>query len=115
MLALAAGCSRPRMTLCTESKAEIASATVKKYAFEAYPSWRADHRGQRCPASLDELNEYMNQKDDLDPWGTPYEMLCGDRIYIHSRGEDGIDDTDDDVWSYDGLVHLATYTLPLPR
>jgi hypothetical protein len=59
------------------SKTDIARATVKKYAYEAYPMWSADHPGQACPRHLEELNEYMTNKDTRDPWGNTYRMVCG--------------------------------------
>src|SRR5215468_8862693 len=56
------------MKMFGESKVDIARATVKKYAFEAYPSWAAAHPDKQCPDRLEDLNEYMNNKDAKDPW-----------------------------------------------
>lgn len=91
----------PRRTACFgESKTDVASATVKKYAYEAYPSWVLSHPTEDCPPHLFALNEYMNNKDILDPWGTSYELYCGARgIIVHSLGEDSVRNTADDIWS----------------
>jgi hypothetical protein len=94
--ALVAG---PRM-VCSESKTDLAKATVKKYAFEAYPSWRAQHRSEACPERLDDLDEYMNNKDVTDPWDGVYEMSCSEYgILVWTAGEDGRAGTGDDIRS----------------
>jgi hypothetical protein len=88
------------MHVFAESKSDIAKATVKKYAFEAYPSWRAQHPNLVCPARLVALNEYMNNKDIKDPWGGTYGFSCDDSgIRVWSRGEDGVSGTGDDIRS----------------
>lgn len=93
------GPRRPVVCCFCESKTDIAVATVKKYAYEAYPSWRATHE-QACPRELAELNEFMNNKDTFDPWGVHYQMRCDERgIVVRSFGEDGRYDTRDDLRS----------------
>jgi general secretion pathway protein G len=96
------------MKMFGESKGDIARATVKKYAFEAYPSWAAAHPDKSCPDKLEDLNEYMNNKDIKDPWGFQYKMLCGPNlpagakgIAVTSPGEDGKEGTGDDVKSWE--------------
>jgi hypothetical protein len=91
-----------------ESKVDIARATVKKYAFEAYPSWSATNPSKACPDDLLALNEYMNGKDIRDPWGNPYKMMCGQSlppgakgIAVMSAGEDGKEGTADDIKSWE--------------
>jgi hypothetical protein len=96
----------PAMMKCMcSSKEDVARATVKKYAHEAYPQWDLHHGG--CPPELLALNEYMNNKDIRDPWGEDYRMHCGGAlpdgargIAVWSLGEDGLDDTDDDIRSW---------------
>lgn len=84
-----------------ESKADIGRLTIKKYAYEAFPSWVAANPNATCPPSLRDLNAYMHTRDIIDPWGTPYRMYCGDHgIVVHSFGEDGIYGTTDDLWSH---------------
>jgi prepilin-type N-terminal cleavage/methylation domain-containing protein len=90
-----------------ESKGSIAGATVKKYAYEAYPSWASSHPDKQCPESLATLNEYMNNKDTKDPWDHEYKMFCGSNlpagakgIAVMSLGEDGKEGTADDVKSW---------------
>lgn len=95
------------MRMFGESKVDIAKATVTKYAYEAYPSWSASHTDKACPDKLEDLNEYMNNKDIKDPWGGTYKMLCGQNlpagakgIAVMSAGEDQKEGTDDDVKSW---------------
>ncbi len=96
------------MKMFGESKVEIAKDTVRKYAYEAYPSWSAAHPDKACPDRLEDLNEYMNNKDIKDPWGGMYKMLCGQQLpagakglAVMSSGEDGKEGTNDDVKSWE--------------
>lgn len=96
------------MKMFGESKGDIAAATVKKYAYEAFPSWSAANPTKGCPDKLEDLNEYMNNKDIKDPWGGTYKMLCGQSlppgakgIAVMSPGEDGKEGTSDDVKSWE--------------
>ncbi len=96
-----------RSQFCGMSKVDIAELTVKKYAFEAYPQWAGAHPARTCPTSLADLNEYMNNKDIKDPWGTPYKMYCGQTLppgakglAVSSAGEDQKEGTEDDVKSW---------------
>jgi general secretion pathway protein G len=91
-----------------ESKEKIAKATVQKYAYDAYPQWSSAHPDKQCPEKLEDLNEYMNNKDIKDPWGGTYKMLCGQNLpagakglAVVSPGEDGKEGTSDDVKSWD--------------
>jgi hypothetical protein len=85
-----------------ETKLDIAKATVKKYVYEAYPSWSQLHPEQRCPRSLIELDEFTNSKLPLDPWGMPYVMYCSTAgLVVMSTGDDRAFNTDDDIWSQD--------------
>ena len=95
------------MKMFGESKGDIAKATVTKYAYEAYPSWSAAHPDKGCPDKLEDLNEYMNNKDIKDPWGGQYKMLCGQNLpagakglAVSSPGEDGKEGTSDDIKSW---------------
>ena len=96
------------MKMFGESKVDIARMTAKKYADEAYPSWSTQHPDKACPDKLEDLNEYMNNKDTKDPWGGQYRMLCGQNLppgakgmAIMSPGEDGKEGTPDDIKSWD--------------
>lgn len=82
------------------SKADIAKVNVTAYALEAYPEWRMDHPETLCPARLDELNEYTNNKNVRDVWGGLYEMSCSEAgMVVWSAGEDGQPGTADDIRS----------------
>ena len=73
----------------------------------AYGRWVADNPSESCPDGLADLKEYRNKKDDKDPWGNEFVMLCGDDapedvdFGVMSMGADGKDGTDDDVHSWD--------------
>jgi hypothetical protein len=85
-----------------ESKVDIARATVKTYAFEAYPSWQQANPGRTCPSSVLELNPWMNNKDARDPWGGGYVIRCDTpSLGVFSAGEDGIFGTADDIKSWE--------------
>ena len=78
------------------SKTKVARIAVRKFAYEAYPQWSAQHTGKRCPDSLSDLTPFMNSEDVKDPWGNPYQMQCGDNapagakgFAVISLGEDG--------------------------
>lgn len=82
-------------------KVDIAKLRVAKYAYEAYPQWRAEHPTLECPRSLRALDGYMDSADRRDPWGRTYVFTCGGgKLYVMSLGEDGRSNTDDDVWSH---------------
>jgi hypothetical protein len=96
------------MKLFGESKVKTSAIKVQKYAFEAYPSWSSSHPDKGCPASLSDLNEYMNSDDSNDSWGHPLKMMCGQNlpagakgIAVMSAGEDGKEGTCDDILSWD--------------
>jgi hypothetical protein len=75
--------------------------TIRKYAYEAFPKWAADHPGSVCPRSLNDLDRYMDQWHEPDPWGHDYVMTCADgKVYVASRGADGASNTADDIWSH---------------
>jgi general secretion pathway protein G len=96
------------MKMFGKSKVDIATLTATKYANEAYPSWSQSNPNKSCPDKLEDLNEYMNNKDIKDPWGNPYKMLCGQSapagvkgMGIQSNGEDGKEGTSDDIKSWE--------------
>jgi prepilin-type N-terminal cleavage/methylation domain-containing protein len=96
------------MNAFVRSHKSIAAIAVKKYVDEAYPAWAAAHPGKGCPDTLEELNEFMNDKATTDPWGNHYKMYCGStlpphakRLAVSSPGEDGKDGTPDDIKSWE--------------
>lgn len=97
------------MKMFGESKIDTTKIKLKKYAYEAYPSWSASHPDKACPDTLSALNEYMNNDDSNDSWGHPMHLLCGSTlpagakgIGVVSDGEDGKPGTPDDLKSWDG-------------
>ncbi|MBV8760903.1 MAG: type II secretion system protein GspG [Deltaproteobacteria bacterium] len=96
------------MRMFGKSKVDIAQLTVKKYAFEAFGEWSQAHPDKSCPDKLEDLSQYMDNKDIKDPWGNPYKMFCGQNLpagakgglAVMSAGEDGKEGTEDDVKSW---------------
>lgn len=96
----------PRTIRCSfgsdpESKAV---RSVKMFAFEAFPSWGLAHHDRRCPEQLEELLEWMNNKDITDPWGRDYRFRCTSgalrtSFVVWSAGPDRQHGTDDDIRS----------------
>jgi hypothetical protein len=90
-----------------QSKLELASMQVRELALEAYPVWARMHVETNCPGSLDELKEFTNHQELVDPWKHPFRMLCGadlppgaHGLAVYSLGPDGQDGTADDVKSW---------------
>ena len=80
---------------------------VKKYAFEAFPTWAAQHPTKDCPASLAELDEAAGKLSHEDAWGTPLKMMCGKDLpagakglAVISFGPDKQEGTADDIKSW---------------
>ena len=74
----------------------------------AYTRWSADNSEDNCPAQLDDLLKYTNKKDTKDPWGSKYEMKCGESapeeakgFGVTSPGEDKKAGSADDIKSWD--------------
>ena len=94
----------PKRVVCvfSDSKLDVATMTVHKLAYEAYPMWLNDHPHRQCPSELSDLSEYMDTKDLKDPWGEPYSLTCcpaSGPLIVTSPGEDGRYGTADDVRS----------------
>jgi hypothetical protein len=99
-LAITVGLVGPRMPIYSASFVDITRIKLKKYAYEAYPSWREAEPDRLCPDSLHELDAYMGREDDHDAWGRPLEFRCGPGargLWLRSAGEDGTFDTADDL------------------
>lgn len=96
------------MKAFSSSKVDTTKIKLNQYANEAYPQWSSQHPDKSCPEKLQDLNEYMNSKDDKDSWGHPIKMLCGSSmpagvkgLGVMSLGEDGKEGTEDDIKSWD--------------
>lgn len=90
-----------------QSKIQLASIQVRQLAMEAFPIWARSHPEKTCPASLDELKDFTNMQELVDPWKHPLRMLCGADLpagarglAVYSLGADGQDGTSDDIKSW---------------
>ena len=97
------------MRMFASSKVDIAKATAKKYAYEAYGQWAQAHPSKACPEKMEDLSEFMNSSDSKDPWGEPYKMYCGSSapagvkggVGIQSNGPDMKEGNEDDIKSWE--------------
>ena len=97
------------MRMFAGSKVDIAKATAKKYAYEAYGQWAQAHPSKACPEKMEDLSEFMNTSDAKDPWEQPYKMMCGPSapagvkggVGIVSNGPDQKEGTEDDIKSWE--------------
>lgn len=96
------------------SRGEIAFEEARTRAREAYVHWTLDQPGARCAVVVGALNVRWERRDRQDPWGEPYELACnGDELIVHSRGEDGLDDTADDITSVSSFYGVRPVPLVL--
>ena len=76
---------------------------LARYAFEAFPAWAASDPERECPRHLLELNRFDPTLHAVDPWGTPYQFVCGRQYQVglstRSAGPDRAFDTADDLSS----------------
>jgi len=86
---------------------DVARLTVKQLAHEAYPMWSSKHPDAACPATIADLEPFMQSPGTQDPWGHPYKIYCGQNlpagakiIAIVSVGPDGVEGTADDIKSW---------------
>jgi hypothetical protein len=96
----------PRMTVCRFGPATpegVAAVTVRKLAYEAFPSWQLARPDRRCPEQLDDLLAWMNEKELMDPWGRDYRFRCTGAekptLVVWSAGPDRRHGTTDDIRS----------------
>jgi prepilin-type N-terminal cleavage/methylation domain-containing protein len=87
-----------------EARIRTANMMAQDYV-SAYTQWVMNN-DDTCPNSLEELRRYRNRKDDRDPWGSTFEMRCGDNapegveFGVLSPGPDKKTGTDDDIRSW---------------
>lgn len=87
------------------SKKDIAKLLAKDYQ-QAFALWARDS-DEGCPAGLEDLRKFRNKKDDKDPWGNKFVMVCGDAapegvdFGVVSYGPDKKENTADDIKSWD--------------
>jgi hypothetical protein len=104
------GCgSKEVMDKFQDSKRDIAKIMTNKLVVEAYPSWSMSHPDKACPDKIDELAEFLSDKNAIvDPWGHPYRFYCGASAPPNvkgagalSLGPDGQEGTADDIKSWE--------------
>lgn len=91
-----------------DSRVKTTKMKLHQYTDEAFPQWSANHPDKGCPDKLEDLNEYVNDKNPTDAWGHPLKMMCGASLpagakglAVLSSGEDGKEGTEDDIKSWD--------------
>lgn len=81
----------------------MAGRELFAYAYEAFPAWVATNPDRTCPRHLLELNYFDPELHAVDPWGTPYQLICGAQygsgLSMRSAGPDRAFDTADDLSS----------------
>ena len=91
--------------LPTPDELALAERELAAYAFEAFPRWALTNFDRMCPDRLLEINREMPSLHAVDPWGTPYQFLCGAQhrvtgLRARSAGPDHKFDTPDDLASH---------------
>lgn len=94
------------------SKEELTKVQVDKIVKEYYPRWSSQNTDKACPDNLLEIGKSIDKtftEDEFrDAWGKPLKFLCGDTLPagasglgVYSMGEDGKDNTPDDIRSWE--------------
>lgn len=94
------------------SKVDLTKIQVDKIAKEYFPRWSMANTDKGCPDNLLAVGKVVDasftDEDFKDAWGKPLKFLCGDTLpagaqglAVYSMGEDGKDNTPDDVRSWE--------------
>jgi general secretion pathway protein G len=94
------------------SKVDLTKIQVDKIVKEYYPRWASQNTEKPCPDNLLEIGRSIDKtftEDEFkDAWGKPLKFLCGDTLpagasglAVYSMGEDGKDNTPDDIRSWE--------------
>ena len=59
-----------------EDPPDVAHDRAVELATKAYGRWAAVHPPGACPASLDELARYSQDRALVDPWGSRFVLVC---------------------------------------
>lgn len=85
------------------SELALVQRELRAYAFDLFPRWVLEHPARACPRHLLELNHFDPTLHAVDPWGTPYQFVCGAAygpgLTTRSAGPDRVFDTADDLSS----------------
>ncbi len=89
-----------------KSEINVAKQITVDFAYSAYTQWKSDNPGKDCPSSLSDLYPYVNKREDKDPWGQPYILVCGEQapatgFGVMSKGPDKKKGGGDDIKSWD--------------
>jgi hypothetical protein len=71
-----------------DPKLDAARIAMQRYTCQAFRAWQGRNPGA-CPKKLDELNQLARRGGSVDPWGSPYKMLCGEQLPAGARTECG--------------------------
>ena len=103
---LLVGCTKSEQH--KQDQIELTHLRAKKLAFEAFPQWAMANPSKECPDALVDLTKYMNDADVADSWKRPLVMFCGANLpagakglAVKSLGPDGVDNTADDIKSWE--------------
>jgi hypothetical protein len=91
----------PPPSEATPEQLGLARYELFAYAEIAYAKWK-EATNRTCPDRLLQLNAWLPSLHAVDPWGRPYQFLCGAQhgvtgIRLRSAGPDHLFDTDDDL------------------
>jgi hypothetical protein len=94
------GADLPPIPVTPEALA-LANTELAAYAFETFPQWVVTNPDRTCPRHLLELNAFAPSLHAVDPWGSPYQLVCGEAygavLSMRSAGPDRTFDTADDL------------------
>jgi general secretion pathway protein G len=99
------------MGALSKSQVDLMKIRVNKIADEEFPRWAVQNNDKQCPADLLEIGKAVDANITadayVDAWGKPFKMSCGDtapagaKFGVSSFGEDGKDNTPDDIKSWE--------------
>jgi hypothetical protein len=92
---------RPPPATATPEALALANTELAVYAYETFPQWVVTNPDRACPRHLLELNAFAPSLHAVDPWGSPYQFVCGAPygavLTMRSAGPDRVFETADDL------------------
>jgi len=88
--------------VASPAELSLVSVELNAYVHSAYLRWTSAFPKRECPTRTLELNHFVPALHAVDPWGTPYQFLCGKQfnvtgVRMRSAGPDHRFDTTDDI------------------